>query len=133
MKYTIKLKKTVIKNLKKHRTKTPLFEVKGDIPDKVINYLKRDYEVELKTDEDEEYIDIHETDWYKKARASRKPGDAMRVYRDNFGYSQAELGKMLGGLSRQKISDMENNRRGISKDIAKKLAKIFNKPVGYFI
>jgi len=119
--------------VKTPRTKDPLFEVKGDIPNEVIDFLKRGFEVELTSDEDEEYIDIHETDWYKEARTSRKPGDAIKVYRDDFGYSQAELEKMLGGLSRQKISNMENNRRGISKDIAKKLAGIFKKPVEYFI
>jgi antitoxin component HigA of HigAB toxin-antitoxin module len=119
--------------VKKPRTKAPLFEMKGDIPDKVIDYLKKNYEVDFQADEDEETIDIHETGWYKEARATRKPGDAMRVYRDNFGHSQAELGKLLGGLSRQKISDMENSRRGISKEIAKKLARIYNKPVEYFI
>jgi len=57
----------------------------------------------------------------------------VRVYRDNFGFTQAKLGEKLGGLSRQNVSDMENNRRGISKDIAKKLSKIFKVPVDRFI
>ncbi len=119
--------------VKKHRTKAPLFEVKGNIPDKVLTYLRKEFEVELSTNDDEEYLDLRESSWHKEAKATRKPGDAMKVYRDNFGYSQAELGKMLGGLSRQKISDMENNRRGISKEIAKKLAKVFKRPIDYFI
>ncbi len=119
--------------VKKHRTKVPLFEVRGNIPDKVLTYLRKEFEVELSINEDEEYMDLRESDWYQEAKTSRKPGDAMKVYRDNFGYSQAELGKMLGGLSRQKISDMENNRRGISKEMAKKLAKIFKRPIDYFI
>jgi len=118
----------VVKTL---RTKTPLFEVKGDVPKKIINYLKKDYDVELS--EEDEYVDVFDTDWHKEMRASRKPGDAIKVYRDNFGYIQAKLGEMLGGLSRQNVSDMENNRRGISKEIAKKLAEIFQVPVDRFI
>jgi antitoxin component HigA of HigAB toxin-antitoxin module len=117
--------------VKKPRTEKPIFEVKGDVPDNVLAFLKREFTVDV--DDSDEYVDIAETDWYKEARASRKPGDAVRVYRDNFGYSQAELGKMLGGLSRHRVSDMENNRRGISKEIAKKLATIFKVPVALFI
>ena len=57
----------------------------------------------------------------------------MRIYRNNFGFSQAELGKRLEGLSRHNISDMENNRRGISKDIAKKLGVVFDVSIDRFI
>ncbi len=119
--------------VKTPRTKTTVFEVKGDVPDRVIKYLKRDYDVEVMIDEDEEYVDITETEWFKDMDKKMKPGNYLRVYRENFGYSQAKLGKMLGGLSRHKISDMEHNRRGISKDIAKKVSRIFNRPVEYFI
>ncbi len=119
--------------VKTPHTKTTLFEVKGDVPSKIIKYLKQDYDVEVTTDEDEEYVDITETDWYKDMKKEMTPGDAVRVYRDNFGFSQAELGKRLGGLSRHTVSDMENNRRGISKDIAKKLSSIFNVSADRFI
>jgi len=40
---------------------------------------------------------------------------------------------MLEGFSRQNISEMEKGKRGISKETAKKLAKIFNKPVEKFL
>ena len=118
--------------VKKPRTKKSLFEIKGEIPQQIIDYLKEKYTVVMKEDE-EELINIMETDWYREMKDRRKPGDAVRVYRDNFGYTQAELGKMLGGLSRQKVSDLENNRRGISKDIALKLAKLFRVPVERFL
>ena len=118
--------------VKKPRTKKSLFEIKGEIPQQIIDYLKEKYTVVIKEDE-EELINIMETDWYREMKDRRKLGDAVRVYRDNFGYTQAELGKMLGGLSRQKVSDLENNRRGISKDIALKLAKLFRVPVERFL
>lgn len=119
--------------VKKPHTEKPIFEVKGEIPENVLAFLKKKFTVDVDNDDGNEYVDITETDWYKEARASRKPGDAVRVYRDNFGYSQAELGKMLGGLSRHRVSDMENNRRGISKELAKKLSIIFKVPVARFI
>ncbi len=103
----------------------------GEIPDDVLDFIKKGYTVDI--DDDNEYIEITETDWYKETKASMTPGDSIKIYRENFGYSQAKLGEILGGLSRHKISDMENDRRGISKDMAKNLAKIFKVPVDRFI
>ncbi len=117
--------------VKTPHTKTPLFEVKGDVPNKIIQYLKQNYDVEVTTDENEEYVDITKTDWFNEIEVT--PGEAMRIYRNNFGFSQAELGKRLDGLSRHNISDMENNRRGISKGIAKKLSVVFDVSIDRFI
>ena len=39
----------------------------------------------------------------------------------------------IGGVSAKRISDWENERRGVSKDFAKKLAKIFKVPAEKFI
>jgi antitoxin component HigA of HigAB toxin-antitoxin module len=119
--------------VKKPRTKKPLFEVKGDIPENVLAFLKKEFSVDIDNDDGDEYINIDETDWYQERKKRRTPGQTIRVYRDNFAYSQAKLGELLGGLSRQKVSDMENNRRGISKDMAKKLSRIFKVPVARFI
>ncbi|MCU0822244.1 MAG: helix-turn-helix domain-containing protein [Spirochaetes bacterium] len=47
--------------------------------------------------------------------------------------TQAELGKRLGNIPRQNISQMEKGKRGISKENAKRLAKIFDVPVDRFI
>ncbi len=120
---------------RKPRTKTPAFEVKGDIPDELLDFIKNKmkYSVEIDDDDGDEYVKITDTDWYKQRKANRTSGQAVRVYRDNLGVSQAKLGELLGGLSRQNVSDMENNRRGISKDIAKKLSSIFGVPADLFI
>jgi DNA-binding XRE family transcriptional regulator len=60
-------------------------------------------------------------------------GDNLRIYRENAGLSQDELGKKLGNIPRQNISAMEKGRRGISKEIAKKLSMILKAPVSRFI
>ena len=60
-------------------------------------------------------------------------GEAIKIYRENFGLTQEGLGKKLGGYSRQNISAMENGRRGISKNVVKKLSKVFKVPTDRFI
>ena len=43
--------------------------------------------------------------------------------------TQTRLGELLGGIPRQHISNMENRKRPISLNTAKKLAKLFNIPI----
>ncbi len=121
--------------VKKPRTNGALFEVSGSIPSEVLDFLKSRYgkNMSVVNDDGDETVDITTTDWYKKTKAQMTPGKSMRVYRSNAGLSQAALGEKLGGLSRQNISDMECGRRGISKDIAKKLAALFKLPVERFL
>jgi antitoxin component HigA of HigAB toxin-antitoxin module len=120
--------------VKKPRTNLPLFEVKGNIPSKVIKYLHQVYgqNIEL-VDEDEERVKIVETDWYRDIKSATTPGDVVRIYRENLGLTQAELGRKLGKYSRQKISDIEHSKRSISKEVAKKFSTIFTVPVDRFL
>ena len=120
--------------VKNHHTKRKLFEVKGNIPSDVIKYLKSKYgkNVEL-LKEEEESVNIFDTKWYKNIRSSITPGESLKVYRENIGISQSELGKRLGKFTRQKISDMETGKRGISKEVAKKLSNLFKVPIDRFI
>lgn len=117
--------------------KTPRIEIniKGDIPQKIITLLKEEYgkKVHLIKDEDDEYVDVFETDWYKKISAEKTPGDNMKIYRKIHKLTQKKLGEMLGEIPAQHISNMENGSRPISKITAKKLAKIFNVSVERFI
>ena len=120
--------------VKKPRTNLPLFEVKGNIPPKIIKYLHQTYgkNIEL-VDEDEERVKIVETDWFREIKAATTPGDSVRIYRENLGLTQTELGKKLGKYSRQKISDIEHGKRSISKEMAKKLSEFFAVPVERFL
>jgi len=114
------------------RTKKPLFEVRGEIPDKILSYLKEEYTVEIEND-DEEFVTAKDTDWYKEMKEALTPGDIMKIYRENAGLSQAQLGAKLGDLSRQKVSDCENGRRSIGKELAEKLSKLFKIPIERFL
>ncbi len=120
--------------VKKHHTKKILFEIKGDIPSDVMGYLKKKFGQNIAVmDDEEELVNIFDTTWYKEISSSTTPGEALKIYRENFGLSQTELGKKIGKFTRQKISDIEKGKRNISKEVAKRLSQIFDIPVDRFI
>ena len=110
--------------VKKHLTEIPLFEVKGDIP-QLIQYLKDNFgsDVSIVNDE-EELLDVFSSEWFAETSNSTTPGEIVKIYRENHNLTQEQLGKRLGNFTRQNISDIELGRRGLSKEVAKKLAKI---------
>ncbi len=55
------------------------------------------------------------------------------MYRELHGYTQAALGTKLGNVPRQNVSNMEKDRRPISKETARKLVAIFEVSVEKFI
>jgi DNA-binding XRE family transcriptional regulator len=120
--------------VKKRLTKQPLFEVRGNIPTNVMEYLREEFGEDVEwLEDDEEMVNIFDTDWYREVSSSTTPGEVLRIYRENAGFTQEELGQKLGKLSRQKISDMECGKRSISKETAKKLSLIFKVPVARFL
>jgi len=114
--------------------KTPRIEIsiKGaTIPQKLIGVLREEYGDDLKVVENdgESLVNVIDTQWYKKTKAHMTPGDYLRIYRENKGFTQGKLGELLGGIPRQHISNMERGHRPISLKIARKLSKILNAPV----
>ena len=121
--------------VRKPHTKQTLFEVKGEIPSRVLQYLTRTFgqDVEL-CEPEEELLDIFSTPWYRQISKQTTIGEILKIYRKNRGMSQAELGQHLGSTwTRQKISDLEHNRRQISKEVGKKLSQLFDVPVERFL
>jgi transcriptional regulator with XRE-family HTH domain len=57
---------------------------------------------------------------------------AVRGLRRREGLTQAEMGKMLG-IPQANISQMEHGRRPIGKQIAKRLAELFNTDYRLFL
>ncbi len=117
--------------------KTPhiKIDIKGDIHPKILTVLKELYgnKVKLIKEKDDEYVNILETDWYKKMNSEMTPGKNMKIYREIHKMTQVELGNKMGGISKQNISHMERGIRSISKTNAKLLSKIFDVPVDRFI
>jgi len=117
--------------------KTPHIKIniKGQIHPKILNLLKEVYGTNLKliNDDNDELVDVFQTEWYKSINTTMTPGKNMRIYRENRKMTQEYLGKELGGISRQNISHMERGIRSISKKTAKKLSEIFEVPIDRFI
>ena len=88
--------------------------------------------VQLEKDS-EETVDIFATDWYREIQSKITPGDTLKIYRENHGLTQAQLGEMLGGIPRQHVSNMERGVRPVSMKTARKLAKIFKVSPGKFV
>ena len=120
--------------VKMPHTKGKKLEVKGEIPAWLLKRLKKEYGKNVSLlDEDDSLVDIFETAWYKTTEKRSSPGESIRIYRENKGLTQVELGKKLGHIPRQNISSMERNQRGISKEMAKKLSTFFGVPIDRFI
>jgi DNA-binding XRE family transcriptional regulator len=116
--------------------KTPRTDIRiqGEIPPRLLDVLRSEYGSRLKlSEDDDECVEVTETEWYKETKAAASPGDVMRIYRKNQQMTQAQLGEQLGGLPRQTVSNMECGKRAVSLATAKKLAVIFNVPASRFL
>ena len=109
--------------------KTPHIEIsiKGDIPKKILKVLQDEYgkKVKISQDDNDELVDVFESDWYKSIKSKTKPGDNIKIYREIHKLTQDKLGELLGGIPRQHISNMEKGTRSISLKTAKQLSKLF--------
>lgn len=117
--------------------KTPRIDlrIRGTIPGELLQVLEQVYANKLKLineESGEELVRVTDTPEYKAFKKKTKPGDYVRIYRENRGMTQAALGSKVG-MTRAYICDMEKGRRAISKAMAKKMAGIFNTSVSRFI
>ena len=120
--------------VKKHHTESALFEVKGEIPKELLNYLKDKYPEDIEiTEEKDESVNLFDSDWFLNIGDSTTTGETVKIYRENNNLTQAQLGEKLGNFTRQNVSDIERGTRGISKNIARKLSSIFDVNIERFI
>lgn len=114
--------------------KKPHIRVEGEVTGNLVEYLRREFgEIEVIENEDDELIEVVDSDWYRSIRATTSPGENMRVYRELHDLTQEELGRELGRFTRQNISNMENGHKPISKAVAKRLAELFDVSVEKFV
>jgi len=116
--------------------KTPLINVRieGEVPPRLLRVLKTEYGSELKLadEEDNETVDFFKTDFYRETKKHITPGTYVKVYRENHEMTQEQLGAKVG-VSKSFICDVEHNRRAISKEMAKKLSKLFKISASHLI
>jgi DNA-binding XRE family transcriptional regulator len=116
--------------------KTPHINVRiqGQLSSRLMRCLRSEYgnKLRIEDEKDDALVDLFETDFYKEAKKRMTPGTYLRIYRENHQMTQEELGDKIGA-SKAFVCDMEHNRRAISKDMAKKLASLFDISVARFI
>jgi len=91
--------------------------------------IRNDYTIES---EDDSYIDVTSTNWYKKSRDRLRHGGLIRLLRSHKNMSQGDLCKLLGVTSKY-VSDLEHGRRPVSVKMAKKLADVFGRKPERFL
>lgn len=104
------------------KTKELEISAKGNIPNRVIQALRREFGQDL----------IYKIDGKKKSQ-KMPPPEAIKHFRKMNGMSQSELGELLGSIPKQHVSNMENGSRSISVQVAKKLGSIFKVPAENFL
>ena len=109
------------------------FTIQGTISPSSLDQLKELFGDSLSIKEsDNEWVNIEDTDWYKGMKSLFTPSSNLSYYRKKKKLTQTELGAMIG-TKKQVISDMEHERKSISKAMAKKIAKALDCPVALFI
>jgi len=105
------------------------------IPPELMDVLKKEYgkDLNLIADDGEELVNVFDSAWYKNTKEKMTPGRYLRIYRENKGLTQIQLGEALGGIPRQHISNMENGRRAISIKMARNLSSLLGTPLERFI
>jgi len=108
--------------------KTPRIEIRApEIPGVLLRFLRKTFgpvSVE-KESGSEDLTDVFESDWYKGVSEQTTPGETVKICREMFNVSQAELAERMR-LPVQNISAIENNRRTITKPMAEKLSAAFD-------
>lgn len=87
--------------------KTPHTEIiiNGIVSTGILEALRQEYGNDLKIIEEDQAVNVFETEWYRTVKANMKPGDYVRICREKKGWTQTELGMMLGGIPRQHVSN----------------------------
>ena len=108
------------------------FSLNGDVPTKLIQSLVSEFGPDSIKIKEDDMMNVEDMEWYKEEATKDTPRRALRFYRKLKGMTQTELAEMLG-TTKQFISNLENDRKPISRMMTKKLSEIFNVPASRFI
>ena len=117
------------------KTQSDDFRIEGEISSSSLDMLKRYYGNSLHVEnnnDDDGWVNIEDTDWYRKMKEKYSPASNLAFYRKEKKLTQTALGSILG-VPKQYVSDMEHERRSISKEMAKKIAVALDCPVTLFL
>lgn len=83
-------------------------------------------------DDDEELVEWKKTDLARDIKAMKTPGKVLKAYRERAGFSLVELAEKIG-TKYPNLSAMENDRRVIGLNMARKLGEALNVDFNKFL
>lgn len=98
----------------------------GDGSAEIIDFLRSRFSVQVLNpveslpDDEDELIDINETDWWKKNKHRVLAGARLKI-----GLTQKQLAETVG-IRQTVLSEYENGKRRITPKMAEKFAKALN-------
>jgi len=98
--------------------------VNGEHADELIDWIRKKYEVNILTLDDDESVAIEETDFWREMQSNRI-GNLLSAARLKANLSQLQLADKLG-IRQSMISDYERGKRRLTPDMAKRFAKTLN-------
>jgi len=106
--------------------KKPRIEISinGEHADELIDWIRKKYEVNILTLDDEESVAIEDTDFWQEMQSNRI-GNLLSAARLKANLSQSRLAGKLG-IRQSMISDYERGKRRLTSDMAKRIAKVLN-------
>jgi len=120
---------------KTHHINTYIYGQGSDYVIQILREKLPDIQVlqeEESSPDDEEYINSRDSEIMKEIERQIKPGDVLKIRRENREWSQAELSQR-SGIAIPNISLMEAGKRPIGARTAKKLALALGCDVSDFI
>lgn len=106
---------------------------KSSTPKRIIHEINNRYAEYVVHDEtDDDFVEWNKTTLAQELNKEMTPGIQLRLLREAHDLTQTALGEKAE-VSSRRISDFENGRREISKDLAKRFAMIFNVTPARFI
>lgn len=120
---------------KTHHINTYIYGQGSDYVIQILREKLPDIQVlqeEENSPDDEEYINSRDSEIMKEIENQIKPGDVLKIRRENREWSQAELSQR-SGIAIPNISLMEAGKRPIGARTAKKLALALDCDVSDFI
>jgi len=101
-------------------------------PSRIIKHIEQEYRDYLVDTNDDELVVFEETDLARKIDERMTPGKYLKNLREATGMTQHDIADKTGHRPAY-VSDMENDRRAISRMTARKLAEMFKVSPAVFI
>lgn len=72
--------------------------------------------------DDEEFVEIEQSDWYSALAAEMTAGKRLCIYRENASLTLTRLSE-LSGIPKGNLSQLEHDKRPLGRMTARKLAR----------